>query len=202
GSKFAVDADVWARSRKEIFRNTADDSAFVKNNSDLPFSYKIYNRLQDFAGLEFMYFNSKTGDVIGPVYTEAYAMLLKVYRYDSTYRSHVSQIFFKVKGKTKKDTLAVIKKAEKYLAEIKAGKDFLQLVKQVSEDTITANNQGDLGWIWWGTSLPDINKFIKTAKVGDMTVIQSPEGVHLLRLSEEKMKDRFRVVMIPLVKKL
>ena len=196
-----IDPEIWARSRKEAFRTTLNDSNFVKNNSDAPFRYQIYSRSQDLGAFGFMFFASRKGDIIGPITTDEYVMLFKVIRYDSSYRVRLSHILLEPSGKSKKDTATALKKAEKYLTELKAGKKFEELVTQVSQDTATAKTGGDLGWFFWGTQEKAINEFIKTAKKNDMTVIQSRDGIHIFRVTEDKERDRFRVVLIPLVKK-
>jgi peptidyl-prolyl cis-trans isomerase D len=199
-----VDAEIWARNRKDAFRFTADDSLFVVNNSDAPFGYNIYDKTQDLGGLEFLIFSSVPRQVLGPVYSNGMAILFKVVRYDSSYRSRLSHVFLPVKGKSNKDTLAAIKQAEKYLAEALSGKDFGQIVKSYSKDSLSAASGGDLGWFWHGKApLPGMNDFLKNAtKAGDMRVFTSSDGVHLVRITELKVRDRFRAILIPLVKKL
>jgi peptidyl-prolyl cis-trans isomerase D len=197
-----IDPEIWARNRKDAFKLTTNDSLFVANNSDVPFGYRIYNRTQDLGAFGFMFFGSMAGEVIGPITTDDYAMLFKVVRYDSTYRVRLSHIFLQPPGKTKKDTAATVKKAEKYLSELKAGKNFEELVKQASQDSASVVEGGDLGWFFFGTAEKPINEFIKSAKKNDMAVIRTMAGVHIFRLTEERQKDRFRVVLIPLMKKL
>jgi len=201
--KAKENAEIWANSRKKPFKNTSNDSLFIVNNSDAPFNYTIYNRAQDLGGLEFMFFNSSVGEVIGPVFLGNRAVLYKVVRYDSIYMGRVQHLFLVPKGKSKKDTLASVKQAEKLLAEIKAGKDFKELIHQFSRDTTNAKNDGDLGWFWVGaTGIKELDTFLRSAKEKDTQIVKAQDGVHIMRLSEPKMKNRFRVVMLPLVKKL
>ena len=195
--------EIWANSRKKAFKFTANDSLFIKNNSDAPFGYNIYNRAQDLGGLEFVFFNSNIGEVVGPVFLGNSAYLFKVVRYDSIYMAHLQHLLLLPTGKSKKDTLATIKMAEKYLSEIKAGKNFAKLISQVSKDTATANKEGDIGWFWVGaTGVKELDEFLRPAKENDMKVIRSGDGVHIMRVVGPKIKNRFRVVMLPLVKKL
>ncbi len=201
--KAKENAEIWAKSRKTPFKNTSNDSLFVINNSDAPFNYSIYNRAQDLGGLEFMFFNSTVGDVIGPVFLGNKALLFKVIRYDSIYMGRVQHLLLIPKGKSKKDTLVSVKQAEKLLTEIKAGKDFKQLISQFSQDTVNAKKDGDLGWFWvGGTGIKDLDIFLRNAKENDIQVVKAQDGVHIMKLSEPKIKNRFRVVMLPLVKKL
>jgi peptidyl-prolyl cis-trans isomerase D len=201
-SRVTLDAEIWAKSRKTAFRNTADDSLFVANNSEAPFQYNIYNRSQNLGGLEFLFFSSRKGEVLGPVMLNGYAMLFKVVRYDSSLKARVSHIFVQPAGKKSKDTLNAQKKAEKILTEIKGGKNFAELAKQVSQDTVSGKRGGEIGWLWVTTLEPAMATFLRNAKPGETAVVRSAEGIHVMRLEEEKVRDRFRVVMLPLVKKL
>jgi parvulin-like peptidyl-prolyl isomerase len=151
--------------------------------------------------MENMFFNSRVGEVLGPLFIEEYAMIFKVAGYDSTYRTRASHIYIKPEGKSRKDTLRAVKKANEYLESIKKGEDFSQLAAKYSQDE-TAQTGGDLGWLWEGAMLKEFDEALVKANKGDVFVLKTSIGAHVVKVTEDKVKDRGRVILIPVVKKL
>ncbi len=195
------DIQTWAEVRKSYFKATRDDSLFVSLNSDAPYEISVYNRGELDNFMEPMFFNANRGDVFGPLFIDNYAMIFKIASYDTTYRIRASHIYVKPDGKNRRDTLQAVKKANGYLERIKKGEDFTKLATQYGNDE-TAKEGGDIGWLWEGTMVPEFEKAMATAKKGDMFVLKSPIGVHVVKVTEDKVLDRGRVRVIPLVKKL
>jgi peptidyl-prolyl cis-trans isomerase D len=196
------DVQTWAEVRKAYFRTTKDDSLFVSLNSDAPYEVSVYNRGELDSFMEPMFFNAKVGDVIGPLFMEEYAMIFKVAAFDSTYRIRASHIYVKPSGSNKKDTLQAVKKANQYLEKIKKGEDFAALAAKYGNDE-TAKEGGELGWLWEGTMVPEFEKAMATAKKGDVFVVKSSIGAHVVKITEDKViEPRGRVRVIPLVKKI
>jgi len=87
------------------------------------------------------------------------------------------------------DKAAAKKKIEEYEAKLKAGENFADLAKAVSDDTGSKTQGGDLGWIKRGGMMSD--QFEKPLyaldKVGEVTEpVQTQYGWHLIRLTEIK----------------
>ncbi len=195
------DARVWAEVRKPFFRSTRDDSLFVVNNSDSPFRYDYYSRADQLGVLEGMFFNSQPGEVIGPLFLEEYAMLFKIVQYDSLYRLRVSHLYVKPEGKSRKDTLNAVKKANQYLKEIQQGANFEAMVRKYSKDE-NAQQGGDLGWLWQGMMIKEFDQALATAKKDDVLLIKTPLGAHIVKVTEAKVLDRSRVKVVPLMRKI
>jgi len=86
-----------------------------------------------------------------------------------------SHILFKVEDK---------KKAEKILAEIKAGGDFASLAKANSIDTATAAKGGDLGWPSV-TYVPEFQAALDKLSKGQMSgLVQTPYGWHIIKVTD------------------
>lgn len=196
-----ADIDAWANVRKAYFKVTKDDSLFVTLNSDAPFERSVYNKGELEGFMEGMFFNANTGDIIGPLYIDEYAMLFKVASFDSTYRVRASHIYVKPEGKNRKDTLRAEKKANQYLEKIKGGASFEEMAKKYGGDE-TAAQGGDLGWLWEGNMTKEFETAILNANKGDVFVVKTPAGSHVVKVTEDKVKDKGRVIVIPLVKKL
>lgn len=196
------DVQTWAEVRKAYFRATKDDSLFVSLNSDAPYEVSTYTRGELDSFMEPMFFNSRIGEVVGPLFIDNYAMLFKIAAYDSTYRIKASHIYVKPDGSNKKDTLQAMKKANQYLEKIKKGEDFTQMATKYGQDE-TAKQGGDIGWLWEGTMVPEFEAAMATAKKGDVFVVRSPIGAHVVKVTEDKViEPRGRVRVIPVVKKI
>lgn len=85
-----------------------------------------------------------------------------------------------------------VKQAEAKVATVetrlKAGEDFAKLAKELSEDTGSAENGGDLDWIEQGVMDPEFDKAaFALAKKGDVSgVVRSASGLHVLKLLDVK----------------
>lgn len=196
-----TDIQTWADVRKSYFKTTKDDSLFVTLNSDGPFEYTTYSRAELTGVMEGMFFNANVGDVLGPLFIDNYAMIFKVARYDSTFRTRASHIYIKPDGNSRRDTLRAVKKANEYLEKIKKGEDFSQLATKYSQDE-TAQTGGDLGYLWEGGMLKEFEDAIANANKGDVFVVKTPIGAHVVKVTEDKIIDRGKVVLIPVVKKM
>jgi parvulin-like peptidyl-prolyl isomerase len=196
------DIQTWAEVRKAYFRTTKNDSLFVSLNSDAPYEVSVYNRGELDSFMEPMFFNARIGDVIGPLFLEQYAMIFKVVAYDTTYRIRASHIYVKPSGSSKKDTLQAVKKANQYLEKIKKGEDFAQLAAKFGNDE-TAKEGGELGYLWEGTMVPEFETVMANAKKGDVFVVKTAIGAHVVKVTEDKVTEpRGRVRVVPLVKKI
>jgi parvulin-like peptidyl-prolyl isomerase len=191
----------WAEIRKPYFRNTRNDSLFVVNNGDEPFRYDYYSQAEDLGVFGAMFFNANVGDVVGPMFLEGYAILYKIAGYDSVYRIRASQLYFKPDGKSRRDSLQALKKANQYLAQVQQGGSFETLLQQHVQAQ-KDESSGDLGWLWQGYMIGPFDQALANAKKGDVLVIKSPLGAHLVKVTEDKVLDRGRVMVVPLMKKL
>lgn len=191
----------WAEIRKSYFRNTRNDSLFVVNNSDEPFRYDYYSQAEDLGVFGPMFFRASVGDVVGPMFLEGYAILYKIAGYDSVYRVRASQLYFKPDGKSRRDSLQALKKANQYLAQVQQGSSFETLLQQHIQAEKDGGS-GDLGWLWQGSMIGPFDQALANAKKGDVLVIKSPLGAHLVKVTEDKVLDRGRVKVVPLMKKL
>jgi parvulin-like peptidyl-prolyl isomerase len=191
----------WAEIRKPYFRNTRSDSLFVVNNSDEPFRYDYYSQAEDLGVFGPMFFKANVGDVVGPMFLEGYAILYKIAGFDSVYRIRASQLYFKPDGKSRRDSLQALKKANQYLAQVQQGGSFETLLQQHVQAQ-KDESSGDLGWLWQGYMIGPFDQALANAKKGDVLVIKSPLGAHLVKVTEDKVLDRGRVRVVPLMKKL
>jgi peptidyl-prolyl cis-trans isomerase D len=200
-SESAEDIQAWADVRKAYFKVTKDDSLFVTLNSDAPFELSTYRRGELDGFMENMFFAANKGDVIGPMMLDGYAMIFKVAGFDSTYRVHTSHIFVKPKKDKPKDFDKAEKKAQQLLTELQNGANFEELAKLHGEDETSANG-GVIGWLFEGSMTPEFEKAALEAKAGDVFVVRTSAGAHVVKVNIAKVKDRGSITVVPLVKKL
>jgi foldase protein PrsA len=76
-------------------------------------------------------------------------------------------------------------KAEKCIAEIKAGKSFEEATKEYSDDTMTKDKGGDLGWFRSGEMFPEVSDAAFSMKPGDISApIKSYFGYHIVKVEK------------------
>ena len=158
-----------------------DNISFVNMNADTRFDdrYLTEGSLSD--KIDSIMFNSDTGTVVGPYLEEDIyksAKLIDVqYRPDSVEARHILMKF------TAKDDLV---KADSIKKLIEEGSDFAELAKNISEDPGSAVKGGDLGWFAEGTMVKPFNDSCFAAKKGDLLIVESQFGVHLIEVLDQR----------------
>ena len=89
-------------------------------------------------------------------------------------------------AKTPLTEAEALEKARKVLADIRAGADFVKMVKEYSQDPASAAKDGDYGTIRGSDRLPDaIKTAVLSLKPGDVSEpVRQPAGFYLFRLEE------------------
>jgi hypothetical protein len=78
------------------------------------------------------------------------------------------------------------KLAEQVLAKAKAGQNFAKLAKKYSTDKTSAAKGGDLGYFAKGQMVPAFNNAVFSMKPGEIRMVKSQFGWHIIRLTGEK----------------
>lgn len=77
-------------------------------------------------------------------------------------------------------------RAQRLLAEARAGKDFAQLAKQTNEGPMAAKG-GDIGWVNQGQLPPPMDKAVfSLAKGGVSDLVESPNGLQIFKVEDIK----------------
>jgi peptidyl-prolyl cis-trans isomerase SurA len=108
---------------------------------------------------------------------------------------HLAHILFLAPENASPEALQKLKeKAEKALAELKAGADFAQ-VSATYSDAQNAMQGGDMGWRS-DAKLPELYvDAVKDLKVGDVSgILRSPNGFHILKLIDKRGIDTKMIV--------
>jgi peptidyl-prolyl cis-trans isomerase D len=80
-----------------------------------------------------------------------------------------------------------MKKAQEVLAEIRRGADFGEKASQYGTDG-TASQGGDLGWFTEGQMVKEFNDYVLKGNKGDMGIVKTQFGIHIVKITEAKTK--------------
>jgi peptidyl-prolyl cis-trans isomerase D len=190
----SANAQKWAESQVELFRNATNDSAFVASNSDAPYDSTFKGRGQLPPSVEDLLFNAEKGTTVGPVSDNGSFKIYKLsaVQADGPFQMKASHILFKVENN---DTAAAVKKANEVLAEIRKGASFEVMAAQYGTDG-TAQRGGDLGWFQEGQMVTEFNDAVKRGNKGDMFVVKTQFGPHIVKVTENKSNRKVQVVTV------
>jgi len=107
-----------------------------------------------------------------------------IQQYQQPEQIRASHILLKTEGK---DEAAVRKTAEGILAQVKAGADFAELAKKVSEDEGSKAQGGDVNFFSRGRMVPEFEEAAFKMNVGDTSdLVKSQFGFHIIRVTDKK----------------
>jgi peptidyl-prolyl cis-trans isomerase D len=179
-------AEKWVVDQLAQFSLATNDTLYVDANSDVKFDPTAKPRSaypEEIAG---RLFRDSVGAIIGPIFSEGKYNIYKIVgtKQDSVFQMRASHILFKTENG---DTAATIKRANEVMTQIKGGADFGAMAAQYGTDG-TAQRGGDLGWFSEGQMVKEFNDAVLTGKKGDMRVLKTQFGVHILKITEDKSK--------------
>ena len=151
------------------------------DNTNARFSFATKDKLQDPNWTEL--FTAEEGTVIGPyqasqgVYRIA-KLAVAQNRPDSVDARHILIATQTISSDSALTKINAIK------AQVEAGADFGVLAEKNSEDKGSAIKGGDLGWFSEGAMVDEFNEACFTSKTGDLSVVTSQFGVHLIEVTK------------------
>jgi len=180
----------WINEITEDFAETNEPGQFVNLNSDEPFD-PTYLKEEEIPEQfrEFMT-NADTGAVYGPYFEDGSYKLAKLasidYLPDSVKASH---ILLRPEAQTEAALEETMNLADSLKNLVNQGSDFAALAREYSVDPSAADG-GDLGWFGEGEMVPQFNDAVFNAEAGDVMVVQSQFGVHVIKVQQlgEKVK--------------
>lgn len=186
---------------KDKFQNASDDSLFVKENADTRDNIKYYAEGSFPAEIDSILFNADSGTVAGPYVESAnsgegygYYKLAKIsgikYVSDSVNARH---ILIKIADN---DTAKALAMADSLKKVIKAKKNFPEMARQFSEDFGSAQDGGNLNWFTEGMMVKPFNDACFEGNIGDMPIVTSQFGVHLIEISDKTKPVKKALVAI------
>ena len=172
---------------KSEFAVAEVDSDFVNQNSDSRFTEKYIG-----SNSGFMFFDSLTrsplGTVVGP-YPEGNSFKIAKLSGskmlpDSVKARHILISIENGDSKKAKERADSLKNA------IKSGKKFEDLAKIFSKDPGSGAKGGDLGWFKEGMMVKPFNDACFEGKKGDLQIVESQFGVHLIEVMDKGKESR------------
>ncbi|MEI6817260.1 MAG: peptidylprolyl isomerase, partial [Bacteroidota bacterium] len=190
----------WANKTKDDFQaSTIPDSLFVNRNSDTKYNDEgtIFKKGVLQGDLDTIMFHEKEGYIYGPYMENGFfklAKLSKVYNVPDSVKAR--HILVKIKQGENPDS--VVMRVDSIRKSIKAKKvKFDDLAKQMSEDPGSGSKGGDLGWFKEGAMVKPFNDSCFFGKKGDMPIVVSQFGVHLIEVMDQsKTSKRVKVVFV------
>ncbi len=165
------------------FKTTLNDSLFAANNSDVKVPYAYISKGKLAPAVDSVIFNYAPGTFYGPVFSDNSFKLIKVidsrFSPDSVKASHILFEPNKVGGIEKANKMAdSVKKL------IQGGGSFAAFAAQYNEDA-TKTKGGDLGTFSRGQMYPEFEDAVFSAKTGDLKIVKSPAGVHIVKIEKQ-----------------
>lgn len=130
--------------------------------------------------------NLPVGAVYGPYLENSAYLLVKVLEHrtmaDSVKAQHIL-----IQPSQKMDDSAAHKLADSLLAAIQTGgASFDSLALKYSVDNQNNQKGGDLGYFAYGSMVPEFNEFAFMNNTGDMKVVKTQFGYHIVRINDQK----------------
>lgn len=108
-------------------------------------------------------------------------------RFRTPERVNVRHILLKTTDKSEEEKQQARTKIDELLQQLEAGADFAKLAEEHSEDTGTAVEGGDLGWIARGQTVPNFEKAAFALDPGGRSgVIETEYGYHIIEVKEKE----------------
>jgi peptidyl-prolyl cis-trans isomerase D len=179
----------WVTEQTAAFASSTNDTLFVDVNSETKFDTLAHPLSFYPQEVQSALFSQPVGSIVGPVFSNGKYRIYKIagIKEDSLYQMRASHILFKTEGPTKEDTLNTMKKAQSVLAEIRGGADFGEKAAQYGTDG-TSTRGGDLGWFAEGQMVKEFNDYVKRGSKGDMGIVKTQFGIHIVKITENKSK--------------
>jgi peptidyl-prolyl cis-trans isomerase D len=196
-----AEAKAWIEQTAEEFKTTDDDSSFVVYNSEIPLNETYYGPDAIPAGIDSAFFHQEVGTITSVYEQNGSFMVTKLAATkmipDSVKARH---ILLKTAQQFAIDTLLEAK-LDSVKTEIENGADFAAIATTMSEDVGSAIEGGDLGWFKEGTMVPSFNNACFDGKEGDLVIVQSQFGYHLIEVIKQAAKNR-KVQLYTVVRKI
>jgi peptidylprolyl isomerase/peptidyl-prolyl cis-trans isomerase D len=181
------------------FKNAVDMVQFNSDNdSDTPFDSSYYNKSQLPKILSDSLFDKNVGEVFGPYKDLGYYKLSKILDVkqipDSVKASHIL-IPYVGSGSADPTVTQTEDEAKQFadslLTVVKSDPSkFAGLARELSADQSSGQRGGDLDWFGYNTMIPVFRDYTFENKIGDMGVVKSRFGFHVIRIDDQKNRQR------------
>ena len=176
--------------------SNADIETFVTQKSEEAYRNYYFTKKTYKSMYADSILNRAEGSIFGPFLENNSFMLVKVLEHRSMADSVKAQHIL-VQPKQGLDDSAAHKLADSLLLAVQSGASFDTLALKFSADNSNSQKGGDLGYFAYGTMVPEFNDFAFMGKTGDMKVVKTQFGYHIVRINDQKdMQTATRLAII------
>lgn len=188
---------------KDEFAAAADVATFVNANSDKKYDSTWMSRKDLPAAVEADMFEQEIGFTTEPYDDNGFynvaRLVARADRSDSLKAEHILIAYegaFRSEAKRTKDEAKAL--ADSILNVVKSKKNTLSsLAENFSNDPSAKENKGDLGWFRDGAMVPTFNEFVQKGEVGEVGVVETPFGYHVINITDRTDRNpKVRVAVI------
>ena len=169
-------------------KTASNDSMFVAMNSDSKIPVAYVRKGQLAPAIDSLIFNAAPGSYVGPVFSDGTYYAAKVIDSklgpDSVKASHIL-----INPATEGGIDKAKVKADSLAALVRNGASFADLATKFGTDG-TKEKGGDLGTFGRGAMVPAFEEAVFNGKPGDLKVITTQFGVHVIKIDSQKGSSR------------
>lgn len=178
-----LQAQEWINEKANEFAQTTADIAFVNQYSDVPFDSNYFAKGSLPMALDTIFFRAAIGTMVGP-YEDGDTWKVSKLIGEKMVPDSVKARHILINAEN--GDMAKAKAIADSLKEaIKKGAKFADLAKTFSKDPGSGEKGGDLGWFRQGVMVPPFNDACFNGKKGDMPIVESQFGVHLIEILDK-----------------
>lgn len=180
------------------FLNVTDNEEYVNAHSDIKFNNRfVFKSSLPTVSADSIY-NLNVGEVYGPYKDNGYFKLSKLVAEkqvpDSVKTRHILIPFIGSNAATANETKTEAQAkvlADSLLGVIKANRSkFPELVKDYSVDTGSIENGGEYDFHTYNTMVPEFNDFEFDGKTGDLGIVKTDFGFHIMEILGQKGSNK------------
>ena len=180
------------------FLKTQENEAFVNSNSDIKFDSRFVFKSALPKAFSDSIYNLNVGEIYGPYKDNGYFKVSKLIAVkqlpDSAKVRHILIPYLGARSadETITQTEAEAKQtADSLLTILKSNKSkFPEFVTAFSSDKGSVENEGRYDWHPYNTMVPEFNDFEFEGKVGDLGVVKTIFGFHIIEIEGQKNEQK------------
>jgi peptidyl-prolyl cis-trans isomerase D len=182
-------ARMYVEQKKDAFARTDNPINFVNSNSDLPYADVYYAKEELPAAYQDSIFNAQPGYIAGPYYENNSYKLTRLIGFEPVPDSvRARHILISLSVQRDDERAKTIADSLKNL--IQNGASFNTLASEFSADQSNSAIGGDLGWFSANQMVKPINDYCFNGNKGDLGVVKTNFGYHVIRIEDQSEKVR------------
>ncbi len=172
----------------------------VENYSHTPFADAFFKPGELSPGKERVVFGGEPGDIVGPVFDDDGAHLIKIIDTRTGRDEFVRAQHILLRFDEDKDSAEVWQQANGLISQLRDDADFAGFAREYSADPGSGQRGGDLGWFGRGRMVPPFEQAAFGAQVGEIVgPVESQFGVHIIKVNDRTNREvKFATIHLPI----